>query len=262
METLFADVPVDASRQPVVLVKDGVVFTNSRDVAAFFDKEHRDVLRAIDNLLGQEPDLRLRNFAQTSKTVGMPNGGTREERTFDMNRDGFTLLAMGFTGGKALKWKLRYIEAFNTMEAELRARPAVDPMKALNDPATMRGLLLSYSEKVLELETENAELAPKAEALDRIAKADGSLCITDAAKTLQMAPKELFRYLRANRWTYSRPGTADIGYQSHIASGDLEHKVTTVLRSDGTEKAATQVRVTPQGLAKLAKLMRRSVQAA
>lgn len=260
METLFSDVPVDASRQPVVVVKDGEVFTNSRDVAAFFDKEHRGVLRDIDNLLKSEPDLGLHNFVQGSYTLS--GTGSQQHRCFDMNRDGFTLLAMGFTGGKALKWKLRYIEAFNTMEAELRTRPAVDPMKALNDPATMRGLLLTYSEKVLELETTNATLAPKAEALDRIAAADGSLCITDAAKTLQVAPKELFRYLRSHGWTYCRPGSPDIGYQSHIVNGDLEHKVTTVLRADGSERAATQVRVTAQGLTKLAKLVRRSVEPA
>ena len=50
----------------------------------------------------------------------MPNGGEREVRAYEMDRDGFTLLAMGFTGEKALDWKLAYIEAFNRMEAELQ----------------------------------------------------------------------------------------------------------------------------------------------
>jgi phage regulator Rha-like protein len=61
-----------------------------------------------------------------------------------MTRDGFTLLAMGFKGKKALGWKLKYIEGFNAMEATLRAQPAVDPMVALSDPATLRALLLAY----------------------------------------------------------------------------------------------------------------------
>lgn len=97
MSDLFNRTP-DASRQPVVIVKDGEVFTNSRDVAAFFDKEHRGVLRDIDNLLKSEPDLGLHNFVQGSYTL--PGTGSQQHRCFDMNRDGFTLLAMGFTGAR------------------------------------------------------------------------------------------------------------------------------------------------------------------
>lgn len=101
-----------------------------------------------------------------------------------------------------------------------------------------------------------AEMAPKVEALDRIATASGSLCITDSAKALQLPPRDLFNYLRKHGWIYKRPGAAhDIGYQARVASGDLEHKVTTVLKPDGSEKVTEQVRITPQGLTKLAKLI-------
>ena len=50
---------------PVVFAKDGEVFANSRDVAAFFERRHDDVLRTIDSLISQEPNLRLRNFAES-----------------------------------------------------------------------------------------------------------------------------------------------------------------------------------------------------
>ena len=91
------------------------------------------------------------------------------------------------------------------------------------------------------------------EALDRISEADGSLCITDAAKALQKRPTDLFAYLRAEHWIYRRAGTAhDVGYQSKVEQGLLEHKVTTVTRPDGSEKITEQVRVTPKGLARLA----------
>jgi phage anti-repressor protein len=67
------------------------------------------------------------------------------------------------------------------IECERRAKQlTTDPMQALNDPAAMRGLLLTYCEKVLELQ-------PKADALDRISSADGSLCLRDAAKALQVS---------------------------------------------------------------------------
>lgn len=240
---------------PVVFERSGEVRTTSRDVAELFEKRHDNVLRDIASLIeagaGQQGGLLI--FEDTPY-IEASNGQTY--RQYEMTRDGFTLLAMGFTGKKALKFKLAYIEAFNRMEAALRDRPAVDPMKALNDPAAMRGLLLTYTEKVIELEAANAELAPKAEALDRIATADGSLCVTDAAKALQMRPKDLFNYLREHGWIYRRAGAGhDVGYQSKTTNGLLEHKVTTVLRADGSEKVTEQVRITPKGLAKLSALI-------
>ena len=244
----------DATRRPVVFERDGEVFANSRDVAASFGKRHDAVLRDIANLMEKASELRLHNFVETSTVTAMPNGGTREDRCFDMDRDGFSLLVMGFTGKKALEWKLRYIEAFNSMETELRSRAhgTEDLVKALADPNTVRAVLLNYAEKVIALEGEVASQKPKVEALNRISSADGSMCITDAAKTLQLKPKELFEWLRANGWVYSRQGTSLIGYQTKLALGYLEHKTTTIIRPDGTEKVTTQCRVTPRGLAKIA----------
>lgn len=102
-----------------------------------------------------------------------------------------------------------------------------------------------------------AEIGPKAEALDRIATAsDGSLNCTEAAKALQTRPKDLFAYLQQHGWIYKRAGSTNwLGYQARVQAGDLEHKVTTVLRADGSEKITEQVRITAKGLAKLAKLM-------
>ncbi len=101
-----------------------------------------------------------------------------------------------------------------------------------------------------------AAIQPKAEALDRIATADGSLSITEAAKALQVRPKELFDFLNRNSWIYKRAGSANyLGYQSRTNAGDLEHKVATILKPDGSERVCEQVKVTAAGLAKLAKLM-------
>lgn len=140
------------------------------------------------------------------------------------------------------------------LECERRVK-SIDPMKFLSDPAAMRGLLLTYTEKVIALEAKVEEQRVDVEALNTIAKADGSLCITDAAKALQLRPKDLFAYLRQHGWIYRRAGAGhDCAYQTRIQAGDLEHKVSSVLRADGSEKITEQVRVTPQGLAKLAKL--------
>lgn len=262
MDTATQHVPMAADRAPIVFARDGEAFATSRDVAAFFGKEHRSVLASIDNLLSQEADLRLHAFMQTVGERANPSGGAPiESRLFEMTRDGFTLLAMGFTGSKALRWKLRYIEAFNAMEAELRRIAQAGPAIDLNDPAQLRALLLNYSDKAERLERRVQELMPSEEALERLSKADGSLCVTDAAKALQMRPKDLFLWLRENGWLYRRPGSGhDLGYQSKTASGLLEHKVTTVLRADGSEKVTEQVRITARGLTKLAKLIHPAVQ--
>jgi phage antirepressor YoqD-like protein len=82
----------------------------------------------------------------------------------------------------------------------------------------------------------------------------GSMCVTNAAKALHQRPKDLFAWLSAHRWIYKRAGTAVwLGYQDRIQSGLVEHKTTTVERSDGTEKVIEQVLITAKGLDRLAK---------
>ena len=108
------------------------VTTSSRTVAEVFVMDHKNVLRDIDVILKRRPDLRGLKFEPTSVDVPMPNGGVRQVRAYEMNRDGFTLLAMGFTGEEALDWKLSYMDAFNRMEAEL-ARKADPPERPVND---------------------------------------------------------------------------------------------------------------------------------
>ncbi len=109
---------------------------------------------------------------------------------------------------------------------------------------------------------ENAQLrlvvdrqAPKVAAIDRLAKAQGAICITDAAKQLQIEPSKLFAWMDQNRWIYRRNGsTRWIAMQPRLNAGLLVHKVT-ALKPDqetGAERAAFQPLVTPKGLAYLA----------
>ncbi len=88
----------------------GQAVTSSRKVAEVFEKEHKNVLRDIDNLLNSCNSLEINESSKLSRhlfeefyeQVPAPNGGTRKLRYYLMNRDGFTLLAMGFTGGRHL----------------------------------------------------------------------------------------------------------------------------------------------------------------
>ncbi|AUH00853.1 DNA-binding protein [Prodigiosinella confusarubida] len=166
------------------------------------------------------------------------------------------LLAVEYAGWISPAFRLQVNQTFIDYRSGKLA-PVADPMKALSDPATMRGLLLVYTEKVLDLEHQVDEMRPDVEAFDRIAtKSDGSMCITDAAKHLQVQPKFLFKTLSENHWIYRRAGgKAWLGYQDKIQSGYLEHKVTTVSRSDGSEKIVEQVLVTAKGIAKISKML-------
>jgi len=242
--------PNEAERNPIVRITDGEAMADSRDVAIYFGKEHKRVLQTIRELHCSD-DFRRHHFVLREEIQQHSTGASKTTFVM-MTKDGFAFLAMGFTGTKAAWFKERYIMAFNAMEAELRERPAFDPDKALNDPAWLRPALLAYTEKVIALEGKVEEMRPQVQALDRIAGSDGSFCITDAAKTLQVRPKDLFSFLRSHGWIYSRAGGGEIAYQSKLATGLLEHKTTTVHRTDGSERTVTQVRVTAKGLTRLA----------
>ena len=116
------------SASPELVVHDGIITTSSLQVAHFFGKRHTHVLRAIKNLLAEMPEGYAPNFGLIQADVDLGNGRTRKTPAYRMTREGFMLLAMGFTGKEALRWKLSFIAAFNRMEAELQ-KPAYDPAR-------------------------------------------------------------------------------------------------------------------------------------
>lgn len=103
--------------EDLVILKNKQVVTTSLKVAESFEKNHRDVMRTIRNLTAQ--NCAVGNMFAESTYV---NKQGHEQPMFYMNRDGFTLLAMGFTGDKALQFKLKYIEAFNKMEQMIKEK--------------------------------------------------------------------------------------------------------------------------------------------
>lgn len=98
----------------ILSTQNGEPVASSREVAKRFGKEHKDVLRAIKSITAQNCAV-TQMFYQSEYTAGTG----KKYPMYLMNRDGFSLLAMGFTGKEAVQWKLKYIEAFNTMEKQL-----------------------------------------------------------------------------------------------------------------------------------------------
>lgn len=113
----------------VFMGSDNQALTNSLLVAKTFEKEHKDVIRAIRNIINTtaqncafvENQQVNSMFDLTEQKIPMPNNtGFKRVPLYIMNRDGFTMLAMRFTGAKALKFQLKYIQAFNDMERKLK----------------------------------------------------------------------------------------------------------------------------------------------
>ncbi|SMC32318.1 phage regulatory protein, rha family [Fulvimarina manganoxydans] len=238
------------SQEPVVFIRDGAVFADSRVVAEVFDREHRTVLRAIDALIASEPSLALHHFVQGC--YANENTGAQRHRYFDMNRDGFSLLVMGFTGQKALRWKMGYIEAFNRMEEELRCRPT-----DLSDPTALRNLLLGYTEKVIALEATVSQqakaievAAPKTEFYDDFAGADGLYGLQNAARILDQSPNKFIQYLKRDFLFYQ--GGSLVPRAHYKKMGIFDVKCTMV-----DDKARFQTFVTPSGMQYFAKVIER-----
>uniref|UniRef100_UPI0038D1A47B BRO family protein n=1 Tax=Haematospirillum jordaniae TaxID=1549855 RepID=UPI0038D1A47B len=129
-----------------------------------------------------------------------------------------------------------------------------DNVRYLNDPAWLRGALVTYTERVERLERQANDNAPKLQAYDLIAtSSDGSLSVTEVAKLLQQRPRDLFTWLAVNKWLYRRAGGRSwLAYQSRIQSGFMEHKITEVTQPDGLPRFIEQARITRRGLLRLA----------
>jgi anti-repressor protein len=119
--------------------ENGQILASSREVADRFGKNHKDVLESVRNLTAE--NSAVKDMFQISQYT---NSRGRNYDQYLMNRDGFSLLAMGFTGKKALEWKLKYINAFNMMEEKLN-----HPYKL---PSTYKEALIQLVEKVEENE--------------------------------------------------------------------------------------------------------------
>ena len=115
----------------LITVVDGKPVVTSKQVADHFGKQHRNVLVDIKSLLSDSGEFGELNFLLTTYISSQ----NKELPCYEMTRDGFTLLAMGYTGKDALLWKVKYIEAFNAMERELLSGNAKfgSVMDALNE---------------------------------------------------------------------------------------------------------------------------------
>lgn len=202
----------------------------------------------------------LNKISVLATVAQSPAGGGRPSVSYFLNKKQAIFITAKSETPAATDITIEIIEKFDAYERGLISRaPQPDPIALLNDPATMRGLLLTYSEKVLALQGEVAALEPKAAALDRMAESDGSFSLQVSAKLLSVSPKWLLGFMAEHGWIFRRPVTQEwTAYQSRVNSKHLEQRRTTIIQSNGRERTVSQCLVLPRGLALLAEAINRS----
>lgn len=165
-----------------------------------------------------------------------------------MNRDGFSLLAMGFNGKEALSWKLKYIEAFNKME------------KAWNTPEQIMARALKMADKTIEqLKTDNKALEQKIEQdkpktifADAVSTSHTSILIGYLAKLIcqngvQIGQKRLFEWMRQNNFLIKSGSSKNMPMQRYVEQGLFEIKESNVQNPDGSVRITKTTKVTGKG---------------
>ncbi len=153
------------------------ILTNSLLVAEKFGKDHKNVVRDIRSIIGGMLKIEHTQLFVESVYVHPQNG--QEYPMFIMNRDGFTLLAMGFTGEKALQFKLEYINAFNKMEKMLKEQSIVLPN--FSDPAEAA---IAWANEYREKQKAQIEAKEAKENVERLIHNNKTYTTTEISKEL------------------------------------------------------------------------------
>lgn len=227
----------------ILSTQNGEPVASSRQIAESFGKEHKDVLRAIENIKAQNCAL-TSMFFETTYTAGTG----KAYPMYLMNRDGFTLLAMGFTGKAALEWKLKYIAAFNEMEKQLAQRPQ------LSRAELMAQALIAAHDELEHKDRQIAELTPKGIFADAVNASKKSILVGELAKLLcqnsvQIGQNRLFVWMREHGYLIRDPKRSDYNMptQRAVEQGLFEIKETTVVHSDGHTSINKTPKVTGKG---------------
>lgn len=162
--------------EDLVIMKNKQAVTSSLQVADTFGKRHDHVADSIDSLKKDVP-----NFGEMFIETNLPDSYGRNRRGYYMNRDGFTLLAMGFTGSKALQFKLQYIDAFNEMEQQVKFQVPSTLPEALR-------LAADQAEKI-------SVLKPKADYTDKMLANPGLETTSVIAKNYGYSTREFNKLL-------------------------------------------------------------------
>ncbi|OAJ33247.1 phage antirepressor KilAC domain-containing protein [Piscirickettsia salmonis] len=210
---------------------------SSREIAKLCGKHHKHVIKDVEKMLDEL------NLDRTKFRLIYLDSQNRKQKHYELDKNLTLVLVSGYSTKLRQKIISRWMELEASQSLDISKLSRVDILK----------MALEAEEEKQRLHSEVKEMQPKVEAFARISESTGSLCITDAAKDLQIRPKELFVWLNNNRWIYRRtPKGSWIAYQDKVMHGLLEHKITVIKHVGSTEKTLDQVRITSKGLSKIA----------
>ena len=207
------------------------IVVSSIDIARDFTKEHKVVLRSIENLVAQNCAAKSMFFETTYENRG------KQYPMYLMNRDGFSLLVMGFTGKDALEWKVKYIQAFNEMEQKL------------NSPEFIVKKAMAYlQDRCNRLEMEAKENLPKVTFANAVEVSEDSILVRELAKMakqngIEIGQNRLWMLLREKGYIVKN-GTEPT--QKSMNLGLFEILIRTVQRGNSSKETRT-TKVTGKG---------------
>ena len=220
-----------------IMEKDGQLVVSSRQVAENFEKQHKDVLESICKLISQMSSAE--NSANLFIQSEYADKYGRMQKEYLMTRDGFSLLVMGFTGSKALEWKLKYIEAFNHMEAELNSPERIMARALKIAEETTNRLRIDNS----RLKVENQIMQPKAEYFDELVDRNLLTNFRETAAQLGVKQKKFITFLIEHKYIY-RDKKGKLMPYAKKNNGLFELRET---YHEKTEWSGTQTLITPKG---------------
>ncbi|WP_375679597.1 phage antirepressor KilAC domain-containing protein, partial [Bartonella sp. AP7XZML] len=135
------------------------------------------------------------------------------------------------------------------IKCEQLLKKVATPQIDYSTPQALLGVLNHLQSQIEQKDHVIAELTPKAKALEGLKRSDGLFGLIEAAKMLEVRPKDLTDYLRKHDWVYRRaPGAPLLPYQDKIKKGFMDCPAITIQRPDGTEKVLPSTKITSRGL--------------
>lgn len=236
--------------------------TNSKLVAEVFGKEHRNVVRDIKNLI-EGGVLKNEQTPMFEETTYINEQNKQSYPMFIMNQDGFTLLAMGFNGKKAMEFKLKYIEAFNAMRRQIElSNPSVpqnylEALKSLVkaeeekqqlalENKKQQEQILTISKTNMELGNKITEMLPKVSYYDKILQSNATMTVTQIAQDYGMSAMRLNKELESMRIQHKVRGQW-ILFAQFLEGGYVHSRAVEIVRSDGRHDVKYNTEWTTKG---------------
>ena len=235
--------------------------TNSKLVAEVFEKEHKNVMQSIRKLMdGTAQNSAVRQMFSESTYLNEQN---KEQPMFIMNQDGFTLLAMGFNGKKAMEFKLKYIEAFNAMKRQIEQnKPSVpqnylEALKSLVkseeekqqlalENKQQQETILTISKENMELGNKITEMLPKVSYYDKILQSNATMTITQIAQDYGMSAVRMNKELEAMKIQHKVRGQW-ILFAPFLKGGYVHSRAVDIIRKDGQHDVKYNTEWTTKG---------------